>query len=201
MKNKLKSAKRGSKSAASLQAQSQARPAPASDLKPECEKSKMLPLAILTIPLAEPGMLPPKAEEAVVELAARWGCKVELGEVRRQIARLVNAPNPLIRRNGAGWRLTAAGRKAHGELFLEDCSRRRKGLEHAAFVAWCEMENAVHQAIGCLSLFQQTIEHKLIDEGGEPNQRTATGIYHLSEATSGRLSVAFNSIHRLASAN
>jgi hypothetical protein len=201
MKNKLKSVKRGSKIAASLQAQSQARSDPASEPNPECEKAKLLTCAILTIPLAQRVKLPPKAEDAVVQLAADAGCKVGLGEVRRQIARLANAPNPLIRRNGAEWRLTAAGRKEHDALLIEDLARRREAREHSAAVAWREMEDAVYQAIGCLSLLQQRIEHKLIEAGGESNSREACGIYHLSEVTSDRLNAAFNSVHHLASAN
>ena len=161
----------------------------------------MLTYAILTVPLSEPGKLPPKADDAVVKLAADLGCNVGLGEVRRQIARLAKAPNPLIRRNGVGWRLTAAGRREHGELLVKDLVRGHEARKHNMFVAWCEMENAVLQAIGCLSLFQETIEHKLIENGEGPSNRTAAGIYHLFDATSERLSVAFDSIHRLASAN
>jgi hypothetical protein len=201
MKNKLKSVKKGSKSAVTSQAQSQARSDQASRPSPECEKANLLTHAILTVPRAERWKLPPKAEDAVIALAAKVGCTVGLDEVRRQIARLASAPNPLIRRKGAEWRLTAAGRKEHNELIVEDLERGREAREHRVFLAWCEMENAVLQAVGCLSLLQETIGHKLIKDSGEPANRTAAGIYHLSEATSERLSVAFDSIHRLASAN
>ena len=201
MKNKLKSVKKGSKSAVTSQAQSQARSDQASRPSPECEKANLLTHAILTVPRAERWKLPPKAEDAVIALAAKVGCTVGLDEVRRQIARLASAPNPLIRRNGVGWRLTAAGRREHGELLVKDLVRGHEARKHNMFVAWCEMENAVLQAIGCLSLFQETIEHKLIENGEGPSNRTAAGIYHLFDATSERLSVAFDSIHRLASAN
>ena len=160
----------------------------------------MLTYAILTVPQSEPGKLPPKADDAVVTLAARLGCTVGLGEVHQQVRRLAKAPNPLICPDGAKWRLTAAGRKEWMELFMMDCSRRKKALEHSVFDSWCEMENAVYQAAGCLHLLQETIGNRMIEESENPTNLTAAGIYHLSEATSKRLKAAFDSIHRLTAA-
>jgi hypothetical protein len=90
--------------------------------------------------------------------------------------------------------LTAAGAKEHGELLLNDLSSQREASEHSAFVAWCEMENAVFQAIGCLDLLQDALGRKLIEDAAKDK---ATGIYHLSEATSKRLHDAFCSISRI----
>ena len=85
----------------------------------------LMKYAILTIPLAEPGRLPRKANEAVVELASRMGCAVSLVQVRRLVRRLASGPNPLIHRAGSRWKLTAAGRAEHSELMIADCQRRR----------------------------------------------------------------------------
>jgi hypothetical protein len=98
---------------------------------PESEAVSKLKYAILTIPLAEPGKLPTKADEAVVELASRLGCDVNLTQVRQQVRRLANGPNPLIRRDGSRWKLTEAGKKEHMELFIADCSSRRAAERHA----------------------------------------------------------------------
>ncbi len=72
MKNERTSANRGSKSAASPQsktAQTSTRLQP----EAEWEDASKLKYAILTIPMAEPGKLPAKADEAVVELASTLG--------------------------------------------------------------------------------------------------------------------------------
>jgi hypothetical protein len=89
------------------------------------EEVNKLKYAILTIPLAEPGKLPAKADEAVVELASRLGCEVNLTQVRLQVRRLANGPTPLIRREGSRWKLTGAGLREHAELLIADLSSQR----------------------------------------------------------------------------
>jgi hypothetical protein len=156
----------------------------------ESEEEKALTYAILTVPLAETGKLPPKADDAVVALAAKMGCKAELGEVHRLVHRLASAPSPLIRLHEAGWRLTAAGQKEHMELMMWDCSRRRKALESRNFKARCELEDAVYQAIGCIHLLGCKLGQIIIEEDDNLQNSTAAGIYHISEATSDRLKSA-----------
>ena len=116
-----------SKTVAASQARNQTRSGTGVSLqrKAQSEEVRKLNFAILSIPMAEPGKLPPKADEAVVELASRLGCGVGVAQVWRQVRRLANGPNPLIRCVGSRWKVTKAGRREHLELYMDSLQQDR----------------------------------------------------------------------------
>ena len=116
-----------SKTAAASQARNQTRSGTGVFLqrKAQSEEVRKLNFAILSIPMSEPGKLPPKADEAVVELASRLGCVVSLARVWRQVRRLANRPNPLIRCVGSRWKVTKAGRREHLDLYMDSLQQDR----------------------------------------------------------------------------